>query len=78
MDNNEFLSYFWNLTDQTPEQEIIKASESITNAVESKQKFGNDPHKEVNTFKYKLYLNICDNPSEDILYTFHRIVNFFN
>jgi hypothetical protein len=75
MDNSEFLSFFWNLSDQHTSETISAAGESIINSVEVKQKFENDPNKVITKAeKYKLYLNLCQNPSEDILYTFHRIV----
>ena len=74
MDNNEFLSFFWNLSDEHSNEIISSAAEGIANSVESKQKFGKDPNKEINSEKYKNYLNICESPSEDILYAFHRIV----
>lgn len=78
MDNSDFLSYFWNLSDKNTNDSISTASESIVDSVDVKQKFENDPNKVITKVeKYKLYLQLCHNPSEDILYTFHRIVYFY-
>lgn len=74
MDNSQFLSYFWDLSDDKSKEQIVNAAESIVNLVESKQKL--EKAKEFNKDKYKLYLNICENPTEDILYTAKRLVNF--
>jgi hypothetical protein len=74
MDNNEFLSYFWDLQENTPKDKTITSAENIVNLVEAKQKFEKSS-KEVDQDKYKLYLNICENPSEDLLYTLRRLVN---
>jgi hypothetical protein len=72
MDNSQFLSYFWDLSDDKSKEQIVNAAESIVNLVESKQKL--EKAKEFNKDKYKLYLNICENPTEDILYTTKRLV----
>ncbi len=74
MDNSQFLSYFWDLTDEHTNEQIVTAAESIVNLVESKQKLENTG-KEYNVAKYKMYLNICENPTEDILYTTKRLVH---
>ena len=74
MDNSQFLSYFWDLTDEHTNEQIVTAAESIVNLVESKQKLENTG-KEYSVDKYKMYLNICDNPTEDILYTTKRLVH---
>jgi hypothetical protein len=78
MDNSEFLSYFWDLQDNNPKEKTAQAAESIVHLVEAKQKF-EKASKSLDTVKYKLYLNICENPSEDLLYTLRRLViNFYN
>ncbi len=75
MDSNEFLSFFWELSDQHSNEQITKAAEGIVNLVDAKQKFEKG-EKEVDKIKYKLYLDIVDNPTQDILYTFKRLVYF--
>ncbi len=74
MDNSEFLSYFWGLSDENSNENILKSAESIINLVEAKQKFENNS-EEADRIKYKEYLNICENPSCDLLYTIKRLVN---
>ncbi len=77
MDSSQFLSYFWGLSNDHSNEEIIKSAESIVNLVEYEQKI-NKKEKETPTssIKYKIYLNICENPTEDLLYTMKRLVNF--
>ncbi len=77
MDNSEFLNFFWGLTNENTNEQIVKSAEAIINLVESKQKFENKGPI-YNTEKYRLYLNICPHPAEDLLYTAKRLVNFFN
>jgi len=73
MDNNQFSSLFWGLTDDKTNEQILMSAESIVNLVESKQKFENEG-KDFNKEKYKLYLRLCSNATEDILYTMRRLV----
>ena len=73
MDNSEFLNLFWGLNNKSSDQQILQSAESIINLVESKQKFEKQ-EKNISTEKYKLYLSICKNPSEDFLYTMRRLV----
>jgi hypothetical protein len=73
MDNNEFLSHFWELQDKVPKEKMASAAESIVQLVEAKQKFEKTTGG-VDNVKYKLYLNVCENPSEDLLYTLRRLV----
>jgi hypothetical protein len=77
MDNSEFLSYFWDLQDNVAKEKTVEAAESIVRLVEAKQKFERDNTKPIDSIKYKLYLNIAENPSEDLLYTLRRLVNYF-
>ncbi len=75
MDSSQFLSYFWGLSKENSNEQIIKSAESIVNLVEYEQKFGNkEKEKPASNIKYKLYLNICENPTEDLLYTMKRLV----
>ena len=76
MDNSEFLNFFWGLTNEHTNEQIVQSAEGIINLVESKQKFENQG-KKVNNDKYRIYLNICPNPSEDFLYTAKRLVRYF-
>lgn len=73
MDNSEFLSFFWGLSDENTNEQILQSAESIVNTVESKLKFEN-VRKEADRVKYKLYLNLSSQPSEDMLYTMKRLV----
>jgi hypothetical protein len=76
MDSNEFLSYFWELSDQHTNEQILKAAEGIVNLIDAKQKFEKG-EKEIDRLKYKLYLDLCENPTQDLLYTFKRLVIAF-
>ncbi len=76
MDSNQFLSYFWGLSNENTDAQILKSAESIVNLVEYEQKIGSkEKESPVSNIKYKLYLNICENPTEDLLYTMKRLVN---
>jgi|LauGreDrversion4_2_1035121.scaffolds.fasta_scaffold2744661_1 hypothetical protein len=73
MDNSEFLNLFWGLTNQNTDEQLVQSAESIVNLVESKQKL--EKHeKKINNEKYKLYISIYPNASEDLLYTIKRLV----
>lgn len=75
MDSSQFLSYFWGLSNENTNEQIIKSAESIVSLVEYEQKIGGK-EKEIqctNT-KFRLYFNICENPTEDLLYTLKRLV----
>ncbi len=74
MDNSQFSSFFWGLSDKHNNEQILNSAESIVNLVDTKQKFENSQGKEYSREKYKLYLNICSNPTEDMLYTMRRLV----
>jgi hypothetical protein len=74
MDNNEFLSHFWELQENVPKERMATAAESIVQLVETKQKFEKSS-KPIDNVKFKLYLTICEDPSEDLLYTLRRLVN---
>ncbi len=76
MDSSEFLNFFWGLNNKNTDEHLVHSAESIINLVESKQKFENQG-KSFNTEKYKLYLSLCPNPSEDLLYTTKRLVRFY-
>jgi hypothetical protein len=75
MDNQEFLTLFNSLSDESGNPTIVLSSEKLTNLVLSKQKFEHSNKKEeINFAKYKLYDKIITNPTEDLLYTFRRLV----
>ena len=73
MDNQEFTQHFWNLSDKNTSETIISSAEYIVEQLESKQKFSKNPEIK-NKQKFKSYLNIFQNPSEDLLYTLSRLV----
>jgi hypothetical protein len=73
MDSNEFSSFFWGLSDEHSNDQIMHSAESIVNLVETKQKFENEG-RDFSKEKYKLYLNLCLHPTEDILYSMRRLV----
>ena len=76
MDDKEFLSYFWNLSENTNSKEkILEFSEKIVNSVIAKQKFDNK-HETKNKDKYNNYLKVYINPCEDLLYLFKRLVKY--
>jgi hypothetical protein len=75
MDNQEFTQHFWNLSDKNTSEVIINSAEYIVEQLESKQKFSKIQEIK-NKQKYKSYLNIFQNPSEDLLYSLNRLVNF--
>jgi hypothetical protein len=78
MDSNQFLNYFNDLFDHNSNDTIIKAAEGIVSLVELGQKISKRENTGISSnLKYKLYLNICENPSEDILYTMRRLVIFY-
>jgi len=73
MDSNEFTQHFWNLSEKNPADIIVKSAESIVELLENKQK--NSKHHEIkNKQKFRLFLNIFQNPSEDLVYTLSRLV----
>ena len=74
MDNQEFTQHFWNLSSKNTSEVIISSAEYIVEQLESKQKFSKIQEIK-NKQKYKSYLNIFQNPSEDLLYTLQRLVN---
>ncbi len=74
MDNSQFSSFFWGLTDENSNEHIVNSAESIVNLVYTKQMFENKQQNEINKDKYKIYLNLLPKPSEDILYTMRRLV----
>ena len=73
MDNSQFSSFFWGLSDENTNEHILNSAESIVNLVDTKQKFENEG-KDFSKEKYKLYLHLCSNATEDILYTMKRLV----
>ena len=81
MDDKEFLSYFWNLSENTSSKEkVIEFSEKIVNSVIAKQKFGdskNENHLNRNE-KFSNFLKVYINPCEDLLYVFKRLVKFIS
>jgi hypothetical protein len=77
MDSSEFLNLFWSLTNQNTDEQVVQSAESIINLVESKQKLEKN-EKKINNEKYKLYLYIYPNPTEDLLYTIKRLVIYKN
>ena len=74
MDNSQFLSFFWGLSDEHSNEQILQSAESLVNLVESKQKFEKSA-RNLDKDKFKLYLNVCENPTEDLLYTLKRLVS---
>lgn len=78
MDDKEFLSYFWNLSENTNSKEkILEFSEKIVNSVIAKQKFEKHESNSTNKEKYSNYLKVYFNPCDDLLYLFKRLVNPF-
>jgi len=76
MDSNEFTQNFWNLSEKNTPEVIVKSAESIVELLENKQK--SSKHHEIkNRQKYRLFLNIFQNASEDLVYTLSRLVNLF-
>lgn len=75
MDDKEFLSYFWNLSENSAQKEkILEFAEKIVNSVVAKQKF--DKHDApINKDKYSQYLKVYINPCEDLLYLIKRLVS---
>ena len=73
MDNQEFTQHFWNLSEKNTTDVIINSAEFIVEQLESKQKFSKIQEIK-NKQKYKAYLTIFQNPSEDLLYTLNRLV----
>lgn len=74
MDNSEFLSFFWKLSDSNKSEDMTQAAESIVNLIDAKQKFEMSSKNGYSKDKYKIYSNISENPSEDLLYTLRRLV----
>ena len=77
MDSNEFTQNFWNLSEKNPSELIVKSAESIVEILETKQKFSKT-HEIKNKQKFKLFLNIIQNSSEDLVYTLSRLVKILN
>jgi hypothetical protein len=73
MDNQEFTQHFWNLSEKNSSEVIINSAEFIVEQLESKQKFSKIQEIK-NKQKFKSYLNIFQNPSEDLLYSLNRLV----
>lgn len=76
MDSNEFTQNFWNLSEKNTPEVIVKSAESIVELLESKQK--STRHHEIkNKQKYRFFLNVFQNASEDLVYTMSRLVIIF-
>lgn len=75
MDSNEFTQNFWSLSEKNPAEVIVKSAESIVELLESKQKFSKN-HEIKNRQKFRNYLHIFQNASEDLVYTLSRLVSF--
>ena len=69
MDNSEFLSYFSNLTENNSQEQILKNANNIINTITF---LSSTPITKVE--KYKDYLKVTENPSEDLLYTLRRLI----
>jgi hypothetical protein len=69
MDNSEFLSYFSNLTENNSQEQILKNANNIINTITFSS---STPITKVE--KYKDYLKVTENPSEDLLYTLRRLI----
>ena len=68
MKNPDFLSYFSNLIETNSKEEILKNANNIINSINTKEE------KDINKEKYKDYLKLFESPSQDLLYTFYRII----
>ena len=68
MDNSNFLSYFTGLAETNSNEVILENAKNIINLVELTS------DKEIKNEKYKDYLKIAQNPSEDLLYTVRRLI----
>ena len=68
MKNSDFLSYFNNLIETNPKEEILKNANNIINSIKKNES------ENINKEKYKDYLNIFDSLYEDLLYTFRRLI----
>jgi hypothetical protein len=76
MDNQEFLTLFNSLSDDSGSSTIVSSSEKLTNLILSKQKFEQSTKKEdLSMVKYRLYEKIITNPTEDLCYTLRRLVS---
>ena len=68
MDNSHFLSYFSALTEANSKEVIVANANNIINSISLTSS------NEVKNEKYKDYMKICKNPSEDLLYTVRRLI----
>ena len=68
MDNSNFLSYFSGLTETNSKEQIVANANNIISSISLTSS------TEVTNEKYKDYLKICKNPSEDLLYTVRRLI----
>ena len=68
MDNSNFLSYFSALTEANSKEIIVANANNIINSISLTSS------NEVKNEKYKDYMKICKNPSEDLLYTVRRLI----
>ena len=68
MKNPDFLSYFSNLIETNSKEEILKNANNIIISINTKEE------KDINKEKYKDYLKLFESPSQDLLYTFYRII----
>ena len=68
MDNSNFLSYFSALTEANSKEVIVANANNIINSISLTSS------NEVKNEKYKDYMKICKNPSEDLLYTVRRLI----
>ena len=68
MDNSNFLSYFSALTEANSKEVIVANANNIINSISLTSS------TEVKNEKYKDYMKICKNPSEDLLYTVRRLI----
>jgi hypothetical protein len=76
MDNQEFLTLFNSLSDDSGTSTMISSSEKLTNLILSKQKFEQSTKKEeFSMVKYRVYEKVIANPTEDLLYTLRRLVS---
>lgn len=73
MDSNEFTQNFWNLSEKNTPEVIVKSAESIVELLENKQK--NSKYHEIkNRQKFRVFLGVFQNASEDLVYTLSRLV----
>lgn len=69
MDDSDFLSFFNGLNEKNPKEIIVQNAEKLVSTIHLTS---TEPIKQKE--KLKDYLNICKDPSEDLLYTLRRLI----